>query len=927
MVLLRQRSQANGEEPDSEGRLLMAEVLERTGQLAEARTQAAALRKSPRLTESARVRCMMVEGLVSKQLGHLEDSATAFRRACEIAERAGSPELRAWSQLRLLGVSMDLEGRDLDAETLSGLRSNIEQAALPALAIAHQVFLAEYHAKRGDLDASRHHTDLAHSLLRSFPNYWLDGLLALHESCLCYLEGRFLDSLGFARHALDSSAESGHPLTGVIALADMAAAYLAVGQAARATTCLSIALRKSGKEEQVWGLLLETLAEAQLVSGDMEGCAASLSRARALSTRHSQSRSVWHRNWNLRTEARLLQRLGRWQESLELIQTAEPREPTESRSFPRVQLEALEVLALARLRRRSGARAVAESYLQAGLEAPRSRQMVTLSASLAMLSAAADARRAVSLNIQALRVVGATGETSSLVEVVDQLLALAGWSDASGEASVMKCGRDSVWRPTSIRCHLNTTTSVLRGLDSETDDLATFVCSLVDLAGDPLSLGEEALRRVASSGWIRSGAVLEISGEVASPIVTYVYPMTGSNPRSSTVNVPEGAIRIELGPRQSRCYELMLWPAESDRSLCGCHGLARLLATIRQAGPSGPRASARIYEEVGKSQADDQEGLFRSPAMVALLASAKRVAPLGITVLLTGESGTGKEVIARSIHRASGRSEAGFIAFNCSTVPRDMVDSQLFGYRRGAFTGAVQGFRGVLQSAEGGTLLLDEVGELPLDTQPKLLRFLDTGEVQALGEAVPRTVKVRVIAATNANLEALVAEGRFREDLFYRLNVVRFRLPPLRERREEVAPLIAMFLSRYASECGKHNIRMSEAAIEHLMLYPWPGNVRELSHEVRRLVALGESDSVIDVFDLDARIRGQSQVSIAQPDFGLPSVTVRIDRPLDEITEEIERAAITHAMECAKGKLDIVAKRLGLSRKGLYLKRQRLGFS
>ena len=146
MVLLRQRSQASGKEPDSEGRLLMAEVLERTGHLAEARTQVAALRKSPRLTESARVRCMMVDGLVSKQLGHLEDSATAFRRAYEIAERIDSPELRAWSQLRLLGVSMDLEGRDLDAETLSGLRCNIEQAAVPALATAHQVFLAEYHA-------------------------------------------------------------------------------------------------------------------------------------------------------------------------------------------------------------------------------------------------------------------------------------------------------------------------------------------------------------------------------------------------------------------------------------------------------------------------------------------------------------------------------------------------------------------------------------------------------------------------------------------------------------------------------------------------------------------------------------------------------------------------------------------------------------
>jgi transcriptional regulator with PAS, ATPase and Fis domain len=312
--------------------------------------------------------------------------------------------------------------------------------------------------------------------------------------------------------------------------------------------------------------------------------------------------------------------------------------------------------------------------------------------------------------------------------------------------------------------------------------------------------------------------------------------------------------------------------------------------------------------------------------MLTLLASARRVAPLGITVLLTGESGTGKEVIARSIHRASGDVHSRFVAFNCSTVPRDMVDSQLFGYRRGAFTGAAQGFKGVLHAAEGGTLLLDEVGELPLDTQPKLLRFLDTGEVQALGEAAPRRVKVRIIAATNANLEALVAEGRFREDLFYRLNVVRFRLPPLRERREEVVPLIAMFLARYTSEFGKHNISLSEAAMEHLLLYPWPGNVRELSHEIRRLVALGESDSVVDVFDLDARIRGQSQEPVEQAVHGVPIVTVRIDRPLEEIRKEVERAAITYALESSDGGLDTVARRLGLSRKGLYLKRQRFRF-
>jgi two-component system NtrC family response regulator len=311
--------------------------------------------------------------------------------------------------------------------------------------------------------------------------------------------------------------------------------------------------------------------------------------------------------------------------------------------------------------------------------------------------------------------------------------------------------------------------------------------------------------------------------------------------------------------------------------------------------------------------------------MLALLASAKRVSPLGITVLLTGESGTGKEVIARIIHQASGVPDSPFVAFNCATVPRDMVDSQLFGYRRGAFTGAVQGFNGVINAAEGGTLLLDEVGELTLESQPKLLRFLDTGEVQALGEAVPRRSRVRVIAATNADLEALVSEGRFREDLFYRLNVVRFRLPPLRERRGEIVPLIEMLLSRYALQCGKHNISLSEAAMEHLMLYRWPGNVRELSHEIYRLVALGSSDSVIDVIDLDARIKGMSSDLAERAPLGGPTLTIRIDRPLASIAEDVERAAIAYAMEGTDGRLDVVAERLGLSRKGLYLKRQRLG--
>ena len=231
-------------------RLLRAELLERTGHLAEARVHLAALKKSTRLSEAERARYLLLEGLLSKQMGHLEDAIRAFQRACRLAERAGAHELLCWCQLRLLGVSADFDGAKLDGSLLSSLRSNIERAAVPSVTVAHQVFLAEYHAKRGDLDESRRHSSLAESVLFSFPNIWLRGLLDLHQSCLSYLEGNYLESLVAARHALETSSRSGHLLTGLIARADMAAAYLAVGQPARARACLSSALRQSNREEQ-----------------------------------------------------------------------------------------------------------------------------------------------------------------------------------------------------------------------------------------------------------------------------------------------------------------------------------------------------------------------------------------------------------------------------------------------------------------------------------------------------------------------------------------------------------------------------------------------------------------------------------------------------------------------------------------------------
>ena len=209
-----------------------------------------------------------------------------------------------------------------------------------------------------------------------------------------------------------------------------------------------------------------------------------------------------------------------------------------------------------------------------------------------------------------------------------------------------------------------------------------------------------------------------------------------------------------------------------------------------------------------------------------------------LTVLITGESGTGKELIARAIHAGSLRSAATFLPYNCTTTTRELADSQLFGHRRGAFTGAVNDQPGLIRAAAGGTLFLDEVGDLPFDVQPKLLRFLEQSEILPVGDTRPQSVDVRVLAATNADLEQRVAEGKFREDLYYRLSVIRIHIPPLRQRRDEIPHLATFFLRESADRLGKPDVQLSAEVLSLFASYWWPGNVRQLRNEVQRAVAL-----------------------------------------------------------------------------------------
>jgi transcriptional regulator with PAS, ATPase and Fis domain len=305
--------------------------------------------------------------------------------------------------------------------------------------------------------------------------------------------------------------------------------------------------------------------------------------------------------------------------------------------------------------------------------------------------------------------------------------------------------------------------------------------------------------------------------------------------------------------------------------------------------------------------------VFSSRAMVDVAKNVERIKDSHSTILVTGESGTGKELIARAIHRLSRRSESEFIPFNCSAVPAELIESMLFGHRRGTFTGAMSDQAGLIRSAENGTLFLDEIGDLPLPLQPKLLRFLQEGEVHTLGERVPRKVNVRVVAATHKDLEMLVSEKLFREDLYYRIATLTLKVPPLRERREDISALISHFVSHYARKNERPISGITAEAIQILETYSWPGNIRELGAEIERLVLYAEDDGYVRPENISQRIHPQ----------GSPSQ--RPAERLDDLLESYERRVITETLKRHDCNVAKASEALGLgSRQTLYKKLKRL---
>ena len=303
--------------------------------------------------------------------------------------------------------------------------------------------------------------------------------------------------------------------------------------------------------------------------------------------------------------------------------------------------------------------------------------------------------------------------------------------------------------------------------------------------------------------------------------------------------------------------------------------------------------------------------IARAPAMQSVLDLVERVAPTDATLLIQGESGTGKEVIAKAVHHASPRARRAFVAVNCGAVPETLLESELFGYMRGAFTGAAGAKPGLFEEADGGTLFLDEIAEMPATLQVKLLRVLQSGEVRRLGATQASTIDVRVIAATHGDLATLITRGTFREDLFYRLNVIQVALPPLRERREDVPALAEHFVTRFAGKLDRP-LRLSSDAVECLLRYPWPGNVRELENAMERAAILARGETITPD-DLPPHVAAGLELG---PSPALPRQVTLAEAERIHILQTLERFGRNHSG---------AAEALGIGRTTLWRKLKEYG--
>ena len=403
--------------------------------------------------------------------------------------------------------------------------------------------------------------------------------------------------------------------------------------------------------------------------------------------------------------------------------------------------------------------------------------------------------------------------------------------------------------------------------------------------------GDAAWRALAEGGFAIAFLDIRMPGRSGLELIDRLRE--AGNDTAVVVITAQNTLENAVEAMKRGALDYLVKPFEMAEVLGAVEKALRTRALEREVRALRQEASGRV--------APGERLVGRSAAILEVFKTIGRIAPREVAVLVTGESGTGKEVVARAIHAASPRAEGAFVAVNAAAIPRDLLESELFGHEKGAFTGAIEARAGRFREASGGTLFLDEIGDMPLELQAKLLRVLQSGEVTAVGGRRAEKVDVRIIAATHRDLDAWVREGRFREDLLYRLRVVPVHIPPLRERPEDIEVLGQHFVGRYAAELGTRARWLSEATLEHLASHDWPGNVRELENAIKRALVLA-SHELLSPEDfaflkgapaaepeggsLEELVRSEALAQLRGPEDGelYRRMLERIERPLLEAT-------------------------------------------
>ena len=894
-----------------------AELLHLTGDGQAAAPAARRVLRSSDATAECRARCHAVLGAVAAEGGEVARSLSRYRRALEVARDAADAELGGCIRLEIV----ESLGPDATARLAEECSTSATTTGHPHLLVRLQIALAGIATREGRSDDATSHLMVAAEVLSTRENLWLEGLLALGRADACALEADHGQAVRYGRAALGHATRSGHLGTRMGSIATLARAKLAIGNVQESEALCTEALSGPGGAAHIRVALLDTLARISLHRGQPRECRQRLvdldcmSRGRATFPPASELLSAFA------TRARLACTGSLWHEALAICENGIAR-TDESGDLPHgLSLRCLKADACRELGRiDTAARAIGEAREMAG-GAPLPLIAEVLRAAASLLGAATSPSRARPALERSLRLLSAVGavdarrdgtlsylrETSPINPALRHRLDAKPW-DLNPAIRKALPGRTS--RPIPTRS------------PAPVPDLLD-LAALGHLASRPALLAQELFILLRGAGCARGLAILSTpDGRSFQPLA---HEGWSADAAMAAARRPEHVTSIPCGRDADDELHVLVRPNDDAQAQALVHALKshtdRLVAleTLRRS----ERDRSSLWPPDVPAPGDI--GVFASPAMRQLVETAKKAAASTLPILITGESGTGKEVLARLIHRHSGRAVRDFVPYNCTGAPRDMIDSQLFGHRRGSFTGAYENALGLVRAAGGGTLLLDEVSELDPHTQPKLLRLLENNEVQPLGEARPITVDVRVIAATNANLAELVRTGRFREDLFFRLNTVNLAIPPLRERRDDIPPLVHHFLRRYGTEHGRPHLRLTDGTLRCLVHYEWPGNVRQLSNEIRRLTALVDNRTTITPELLSPDLHPAASALTPGGDARGTQITIDPDQTLATALATVERTLIRRALQATKGRFDDDARLLGLTRKGLFLKRRRLG--